>query len=402
MKIAILVVGDELVAGDVEDSNAPWIARRARRGGHRVVGWTTVMDRVSDVARAVEAFRGRADLLVVTGGLGPTEDDLTREGVAQALGLSCVTDHEVLAELEERTGKAPSDLAARQANFPAGSEVLPNGRGSAPGFRVAVDGFVVACVPGVPEEMRPMVEDLFPPQTEEGGRSTYSMMAAGLPESDLGECLADLMDMEGEGLRVGITTKGGRHTITLREGSEEEREAMAATVRQRLGEDLAAEGGETLEEVVVRLAAQRGLVLTAAESCTGGLVAGALTSVSGSSSVFRESFVVYSNEAKENQLGISASLLVEHGAVSEVIAGKMAEGAKERCGADLSIAVTGIAGPDGGNHQTPVGMVCFGLATSHATETGCFQFAGSRSSIRARAVTYALDLLRRSLLLETG
>jgi len=412
-RLAVVAIGDELTSGEHEDNNGPWIARAARALGYEVVGLSTVGDTVADVARAVRRAREDADLLITTGGLGPTADDLTRDGIADALGLSLHVREEVLERLARHTGREPSPGSARQAELPEGAELLPNPRGTAPGFLVRTDGFAVACVPGVPSEMRLMIRELLAgrldgrdPDAEvieridaatAGGTGTVKLMAAGVPESELGERLADLMDMTSTGLRVGVTTSGALHTVALRGGSDAQRAEMVVEVRRRLGWDLVAEGGGSLAETVVRGAAERGLVLGTAESCTGGLVAAAITSVAGSSEVFREAAVTYSNAAKQARLGVTPSLLAEHGAVSEEVARAMAEGLRDGAGLDLALSITGIAGPGGGTDAKPVGTVVFGIADAEGSDVKRVRWLGSRDEIRRRSVTVGLDLMRRRM-----
>ncbi len=412
-RLVVVAIGDELTSGEHDDNNGPWIARAARGLGHAVVGLATVGDTVADVARAVRRAREDADLLITTGGLGPTADDLTRDGIAEALGLPLCVRADVLEGLRRHAGREPSPGSARQAELPEGAELLPNPRGTAPGFLVRADGFAVACVPGVPSEMRLMIRELLGGRLDgrapdpalvsridaatAGSSGTLELMAAGVPESELGERLADLMDMTSTGLRVGVTTRAALHSVALRGGTDRERSDAADEVRRRLGRDLVAEGGGSLAGTVVRAAAERGLMLATAESCTGGLVAAAITSVPGSSDVFQESAVTYSNAAKRARLGVDASLLAEHGAVSEPVARAMAEGLRDTAGVDLALSITGIAGPGGGTEDKPVGTVFFGLADAAGSDVVSVRWLGSRDEIRRRSVTMGLDLLRRRM-----
>lgn len=405
LTVAILSVGDELTAGDLHDANAPWIAARARERGHAVAGFRTVPDDVASVARAVTAARDESDLLVVTGGLGPTIDDLTRDGIASALGLELVERAEIVADLRGvRGGRDMSAASRRQAEIPDGAEVLDNARGTAPGFLVTArraDGaeFRVAAVPGVPSEMRAMVAPLFDrpwAQSCEPAVYTRRFLVCAVPESDIGDRLLDVMDRDAD-VRVGITTRFAAHTIAVRGADPARVEAVAAIVRERLGDDLAGEGDVTPAGVVVDLARRAGVTLATAESCTGGLVAAAITAVPGSSDVFLEAAVTYSNAAKSSRLGVPSGTLAHHGAVSEPTVQAMAQGERERSGADLVVAISGVAGPGGGTPDKPVGTVVFGLAHAGGIDTFTRRWRGTRDEIRQRSVTVALEMFRRRL-----
>lgn len=398
--VAILSVGDELVSGELVDTNAPWIARAVRAAGHDVVGFATVPDRIEVVARAVVDARRDADLLLVTGGLGPTADDLTRDGVAAALDLDLIEDAGIRADLESlHRGRTPNPGSARQALIPRGGEVLANPLGTAPGFLLVEGGLRLACVPGVPSEMRPMIEALLQLPWAAGRRAatTRKLLVCGLPESEVGQRLADLMDMTSSGVRVGVTTHHGVHTVAIRGRDEDALDAVCARAAERLGDAVAGIGNRSLAEIVVSLARASGMTLAAAESCTGGLLAGAITEVPGSSQVFLEAAVTYCSLAKIERLGVPASTLEQHGAVSVETARAMAQGERERSGADLCVSVTGIAGPDGGSPDKPVGLVVFGLAHEHGVDTLERRWRGSREEIRGRSVNTGLELLRRRL-----
>ena len=429
LTFGVLAVGDELVCGDGVDTNSAWIAAAARDRGHRVLGFAVVPDDVLAISRAVEDFRRRVDVLIVTGGLGPTLDDLTRDGVAAALGRRLVTDEGVaarLAELYGRHGRALDEASARQALFPRGARVLDNPVGTAPGFVLRYGifaherreagaagggagsgagvraggspGFSVACVPGVPSEMRALVTTLFD-EVFAGGVAvpTLRLKLCGPPESEVGGLLADLMERDSGAADIGITVKHAVITVSVRGDDAEAVAAVHATARERLGHHVFGEGDVTLAGHVVAGLAAAGLTLTTAESCTGGLLAGALTDVPGSSEVFREGAVTYSNEAKRRLLGVPAAVLDREGAVSEACARAMAEGQRRRAGADLALAVTGIAGPAGGSADKPVGTVWFALAAADGTVVRHVGWSGTRDEIRGRAVNVALDLARRHL-----
>jgi len=405
LRVAILAVGDELVGGDSQDTNSSWLARAVRARGHTVTGMAVVGDARSALDSAVRRARQDADLLLVTGGLGPTGDDITRDGIAEAFGLELTERAELIEQLEAFYASRGLPLgpgSRRQAEMPAGAEVLANPNGTAPGFLVRRETLTVACLPGVPSEMKPMAEVLLPQLLPAAGAHlSRRLLACGPAEAELGERIADLMDHaagERSDLRIGLTAKLGVLILTVRGHDERAVAAAELTLRERLGEDLFGVGDETLAGCVVSGLAARGLTLAAAESCTGGLFCGAITAVPGASEVLREGAVTYSNEAKVARLGLDAALIDEHGAVSEAVAEAMAKGVRETSGADLGMAITGIAGPDGGTPHKPVGTVVFALAHAGGCRVLTRRWLGARDEVRARSVCLALELIRRHLL----
>lgn len=404
-RVAILAVGDELVGGDSQDTNSAWLARAVRARGHGVAGISIVGDARSALDAAVRRARQDADLLLVTGGLGPTGDDITRDGIADAFGLALSERPELIEQLQAFYASRGMTLGAgsrRQAEMPEGAEVLANANGTAPGFLVRRDTLTVACLPGVPSEMRPMADALLPELLPDvGAHLSRRLLACGPAEADLGERIADLMDHaagERSDLRIGLTAKLGVLILTVRGHDERAVAEAEMTLRERLGEDLFGVGYETLAGCVVSGLAKRGLTLAAAESCTGGLLCGAITAVPGASAVLREGAVTYSNEAKSARLGVDAALIDEHGVVSEPVAEAMAKGVRESSGTDIGIAITGIAGPDGGTPDKPVGTVVFALAHGGGCRVLTRRWVGAREEVRARSVCLALELIRRHLL----
>jgi len=409
-RVAVLSVGDELLAGELVDGNAAWLAAAVRARGHRVVSFAAAGDEAPAIAAAVRAAAARpqpgAEVLLVTGGLGPTQDDVTREGVAAAFGLELVEDAALLDELRrtyERAGRTLGEGSRRQASVPAGAEPLPNPVGTAPGFVVRSPALAleVAVLPGVPSEMRAMAAALLPSLLPElPALATRRVLAAGLAEAAAGEAIADLMEHAGphrEDVRVGITASLGVLSITVR-GNDAGAVARAEQeVRRRLGPAVFGGGDQTLAGAVVSALAAHGLTITTAESCTGGLLAGAITSVPGSSAVFREGAVVYANEAKTARLGVPAELLAREGAVSEPVALALARGARQRAQADLAVAISGVAGPDGGTPDKPVGTVVIAVCDARGERAVTFRWKGTRDELRARSVSVALDLVRRRL-----
>ena len=403
-RVAIVAVGDELTAGDLVDSNSAWLARQVRARGGLVTGFAVVGDELPAIRDALLSALHGADLVLVTGGLGPTGDDITRDGVAAALGVTLRERPELLSRLAELYGARGIALSAgsrRQIELPEGASALPNTVGTAPGFVAEQQGRAVACFPGVPSElhvMAPPVLDarLRPP----GAGAAVRLHLCGLAESELGERLKDLMDhahVARTEARLGVTAHRGLLTISIRGRDARAVAAMEADVRARVAPLLFGAGEDTLAGVVVARLAARGETVTTAESCTGGLLAGALTSVPGSSAVFREGVVAYANAVKIERLGVPSELLAAHGAVSEPVALAMAHGARERADADHALAITGIAGPDGGTPDKSVGTVCFAVAGRDGEQALTRRWTAARDEVRGRAVNLALELLRRRI-----
>jgi nicotinamide-nucleotide amidase len=403
-RVAILAVGDELLAGDVIDTNSAWLARQVRARGYLVASLAVAGDEPAAIERALRVALAIADLVLVSGGLGPTGDDITRDGVAAAAGLGLRERPELIERLTQIYGARGIPLNAgsrRQAEMPVGATVLENPVGTAAGFALVSDGRTIAVFPGVPSELRAMGAAFLDAQLPAAGAGlSCTLHLCGLSESELGERLKDLMDharATRTDARLGVTAKLGVLSVSIRGTDARAVAAMEAEVRGRVGALIFGTGEETLADAVVHALAARRETVTTAESCTGGLLAGAITSVPGSSAVFREGVVAYANEVKAARLGVPEALLAQHGAVSEPVAAAMARGARERAGADHALAVTGIAGPDGGTPAKPVGTICFAVADREGERTLTRQWLGTRDEVRGRSVNLALELLRRRL-----
>ena len=410
-RAAVVAIGDELVAGDFVDSNSGELARALAGLGIEVERFVVLGDDRPRLAHAFWELARDYQIVVATGGLGPTLDDVTREAAADAARVPLETNEEVLAGLRQlwaTRGVAMPESNARQAAFPAGAQVMPNGCGTAPGFRVWVDGGMLAVLPGPPREMRAMLEgELLPWLERTCGRGPARAVAqfhlAGLSESGFGDRAGEWMERDADP-RMGVTAHLGVLRVTLRtsaetpEAARDRIAARAAELRERFREDLFSEDDPRLEQALGRALIERGLSVATAESCTGGLVAQLLTDVPGISAVFREGWVTYTDQAKRERLGVPAELLERHGAVSEPVALAMAEGAARASGARLALAVTGIAGPDGGSPAKPVGLVWFGLCVDGWARAFEARFpAVGRDAVRRFAANRALDLLRRGL-----
>jgi len=406
----VLAVGDELLSGVQLDTNSSWLAGELARHGLVTLGAEVVRDDESAIAAAVRRALGEAELLVVTGGLGPTLDDVTRHGVAAAFGRELDLDESALADVRAwfaRRKVAMSDTNQRQALFPRGATVIPNRHGTAPGFRLEAGGRAVVVLPGPPRELQGMWKDEVLPWLAASGRArpplpVRSFYLFGLSESLFAERAGAWMEREAEPL-IGVTAREGVLSVTLRAVSAEPArlaalEARAAEVRARFSDELYSESDWELERVLVEALRARGARVALAESCTGGLVQALLTSVPGASAVFRQGWVTYSDEAKQASLGVARATLATHGAVSRAVAEEMALGAARLSGAELTLAVTGIAGPDGGTPEKPVGLVW--LASSWQGEVRSVERifpAFGRDSIRRWAARTALWLGWRRL-----
>jgi len=340
--------------------------------------------------------------------LGPTQDDCTRHGLAAAMDVPLVEHPEAARHLEawtkaRRRTISPSNRV--QTLLPEGAEVLPNPIGTAVGIAARLGDAHIFCLPGVPGEMRAMLDEHVLPRLRQAtpGRVTRvrTVRTFGLPESVIGERLADLMTA-GRPTRLGTACHAGLidvHIHTTGDPDEADRllEADAAAVRERLGAAVFGEGEETIEAAVARLLDAQGATVALAESCTGGLIASKLVAVPGMSEHLLEGVVAYSNAAKVRSLGVPEEMLEEYGAVSEPVVCAMAEGIRDRAGADYALAVTGIAGPGGGTREKPVGTVWFAMADASDTEVICERLHGDRPLVRERSANYALNMLRLRL-----
>ncbi len=412
MRAAILAVGSELLGTDRLDTNSLRLAELLERYGVELVGKAVVGDREADIAAEVTRFLERAELLLLTGGLGPTADDVTRPAVARALGRPLARDSAVLAAIEERFRLHGMRMAAvnrRQAEVPEGAVVLPNPRGTAPGLRLdAAEGRTVFVFPGVPAELEGMMRhDLEPwlaARSAGRGRERGALKVAGLPESTVEERIAPAYEEFGREA-ISVLAKPGEILLQFwAAGTADERRERLAAMRRRLAELVGpavftADRDEDLAAVVVALLRGRGESVATAESCTGGWLGQRLTAVPGASDVYPGGWIVYSDALKRQSLGVPAATLTAHGAVSEATARALAEGARERSGATWALAITGVAGPSGGSAEKPVGTVHLVLAgPGGAGDHRRVRFPGDRERIRWLSTQLALEMLRRRLL----
>jgi len=410
MNAEILASGSEMLTPARIDTNSLYLTERLNTLGIEVVGKEIVGDDRERMAHMIESSLGRADLLVITGGLGPTEDDVTRDAVAMILGLGMHFDETVCAAIEARfarMGRKMSEINRRQAFILDTAEILPNDYGTAPGQWIEAQGKIVALLPGPPNEMKAMFEK----QVFERLRRRVAplviraveLRVAGMPESELDQLISPVYKKYANPVTTVLAAPGDIQ-IHFRAHSETEAEAEALLkevvdqVAPLLGDRLYTRRGETLEKVVGEMLRARKATVAVAESCTGGGLGERITTVDGSSDYFVGGFLTYTNRMKTELLGVPAQLLEQHGAVSEQAALAMARGARERAGTTYALSVTGVAGPAGGTAETPVGTVYIGLASERGQSARRFQFLGDRGRIRSFAVHYALDMLRRELL----
>ena len=403
----IVTIGTEMLLGDLVDTNTAWISQRLAALGVSMYRHTTVGDNTDRIIGALRDAASRADLVVTTGGLGPTSDDLTNACIGALTGRPMVEYPEARRHIDEKFakfGREPTPSNYKQALFPEGTELIPNPLGTAPGALVEWENTLFATLPGVPAEMKRMFEETLEPlirSRSDGSIVSKTLHFAGIGESALAEKVQDFLDASDPTVAPLAGQGRVRLRITTRAATEEEAQGKIRPVEReildRLREYFFGEDEETLESSVGRLLAERGATVALAESCTGGLISKRLTDVAGSSAYFVEGFVTYSNASKERLLGVPSEMLTEHGAVSEPVAQAMAAGAREISGADYGLSVTGVAGPGGGSEEKPVGLVYVGVADAEgatAEKLDLTAWARSRSSIRERSANRALDLLR--------
>jgi nicotinamide-nucleotide amidase len=411
MRISTLSVGDELICGQITDTNACTIAGALLNQGLRLQRHMSVGDSEPDIIEALLELGRNSDAVIVTGGLGPTADDLTARAAARATGRRLVLNDHAKAHVRDMSGRLASlvvcPLNDKQAMIPAKTTLIPNPTGTACGFYLMNNGCFMFFLPGVPSEMVRMLLDTVLPflATRVTRRRVIRMEhlnVFGPCEAEVDEMLSGIAQPE-QGLYLGICVTFPWMRITLRAEADSDDKAAellapaVLSVQERLEEYVFSTGEMTIDETVADLFIQQGVTLALAESCTGGMIAQRITSIPGSSRYFLEGAVTYSNASKARQLGVDATLLVEKGAVSGEAASAMAKGVRQAAGSDLGLAVTGIAGPDGGTDDKPVGTVFISLAAPDGCWTKRFRFSGSRDEIRTITAWTALDWLRRYL-----
>jgi nicotinamide-nucleotide amidase len=409
--VEIVTIGTEILLGHLIDTNGAHVAAALADHGVDVYAKHSVGDNAERLEAMLRDVLQRADGAITTGGLGPTVDDLTKEAVARVVGKPLVLHEPSLRAMEaifERFGRPMAENNRRQAYLPADCVVMDNPHGTAPGFiAVRDDGRFVACMPGVPREMRPMLaEKLIPWLVEQYALReaiyTRTLHTVGIGESELDRRVEDLFRSL-ENPKIAMLAHGFRVDVKVmaKAASRHQADAMiepiVAELRARIGSAYFGADAETLPGAIVGRLRAQGVTLGTAESCTGGAVADAIVSVPGASAVFRGGIVAYANDVKQQLLDVPEATLAQHGAVSEETAIAMASGARARLGVDVAVSTTGIAGPDGGTSEKPVGLVWFALASPEGVETRRVTFPGTRADIRDRATVAALALLWRRI-----
>jgi len=415
MRAEIIAIGSELVSGQSLDTNSQWLSQQLSELGIIVAFHTTLGDILADHLAAFRAAFHRADLVLVTGGLGPTQDDLTREALAECAGVPLVEHPESLAAIAAmfaRRNRVMTERNRVQALFPQGADPLPNRIGTAPGIWMQIGHAKIACLPGVPIEMKLMFEHEVVPRIKQQGRTHHVFVHRkinlfGKGEAEIESQAFDLT-VRGRIPEVGITAHDG--TISFRivgwGDTDQEAELMikptAELIYERFGSLIVGEGTDDVAEGLIAQLARTGATLATAESCTGGLLAHMITAIAGVSAFYQGGVVSYANRAKSELLGVPPQLIDAHGAVSPEVAAAMAEGVRNRLAADIGISTTGVAGPAGGTPEKPVGLVYVGLATARGTKTRRLDIGSEqpREVIQSRSSKAALTWARLSLLAD--
>lgn len=411
MVVELVSVGTELLLGNIVNTNARYLSEKCAMLGLNVYYQTTVGDNEERLSEVIRTALNRSDIVVLNGGLGPTEDDLTKETCAKVMGLPLVKDAHTEERLKEyyrrRKKEELPDSNWKQALIPEGAVVFDNENGTAPGLVVEKDGKTAILLPGPPGELYPMVEKQLCPYLQNKNSDvilSQMIKICGYGESKVEEMILDLIDKQtNPTLATYAKLKEVHLRVTARAASEEEAKKLLKPVvkeiKKRFGDAVyTTDENETLQDAVVKLLKKHELTVTTAESCTGGLLAGTLVSVPGVSDVFKEGFVTYSNKAKRRHLDVSKSTLRKYGAVSAQTAKEMAKGGVFATDADVCVAITGLAGPDGATPEKPVGLVYIACYMNDKVQVEEFHFKGNRQKIREQSVVQALDLLRRSIL----
>ncbi|MGA7921560.1 MAG: competence/damage-inducible protein A [Candidatus Acidiferrales bacterium] len=410
MNAEIIAVGSELLTPYRMDTNSLWLTDHLNRLGVRVIHKSVVGDSPSEMFSTFRQALDRADVIVASGGLGPTDDDRTRETVAELLGRKLHRDEEILRGIQERFrsfARTMPEINVRQAMVPEGATVLRNPRGTAPGLWLEANGHILVLLPGVPNELKHMFEEEVGPRLAKLGQDerlfTRDLRVTGLGESDVETRVRPLYELYPDTETTILASPTGtqlhprtwsRDPVKAKKLLDEITKRMALA----LGENLYSTHGEALEEVVARVLTENRATIAVAESCTGGMLAERLTNVPGSSSYFLGGVICYSNDLKSSLVSVPQPLIEAKGAVSSEVALALADGIRKRTGATLGVGVTGIAGPGGGTPAKPVGLVHIGLADEHGARERAYRFPGDRQRIRQHAAQSALDAVRRYFL----
>lgn len=411
MTVELISVGTELLLGNIVNTNAAYLSERCAALGLSCYYQSVVGDNEKRLEEVIRLALSRSDIVILSGGLGPTKDDLTKEVAARVFGKELYEDEHTKERIREYFRRVRSGQVTpnnwKQAMVPREAKVIDNHNGTAPGLILEENGKTAILLPGPPNEIRPMFErDVAPYLNRMQPEGIYSRMVkiCSIGESKAETMISDLMDTQTNPTIAPYAKTGEVHLrVTAKAADEEEAEGLIAPMMEelfrRFGDKIySTEEGVTLEEAIVRLLEEQEMTVTTAESCTGGLLAGRIMNVAGASNVYREGYITYSNDAKERLLGVRRETLDKYGAVSHQTACEMAEGAAKAAGADAALSVTGIAGPGGGTREKPVGLVYVGCYVKGHVTASEFHFTGNRDKNREFAVARALTLLREELI----
>lgn len=411
MDVELISIGDEIITGHTVDTNTPYIARRLAEIGLSVVYRTAVGDDLTRMEEVILQALKRTDVVIATGGLGPTDDDITKKGIVKVFKRNLVFHEDVLDDLKKRFAARGIEMPAinqNQALLPQGAVYLPNRIGSAVGIVIVEGGKVFASLPGVPREMEVITDEELIPYLQthlvkQGHLKIHKLRTTGIFESALAEKIAPYIKLPENvrlaylpsfsGVDLRVIASGG-----TREMADEAGDKIVTQLRQLTGKYIYGEGEDTLESVVGKLLMERGETVSTAESCTAGLLAGKITDIPGSSKYFLQGEVTYSNRSKIDFLGVPAETIEKFGAVSGEVAEAMAAGILQKAGTDYGVAITGIAGPDGGTDEKPIGTVFIAVASKKGVASKKFMMSRDRQSNRGRSVYAALEMLRRTIL----
>ncbi|MCB0397565.1 MAG: competence/damage-inducible protein A [Flavobacteriales bacterium] len=406
VNVEIITIGDEILIGQIIDTNSAWMASALNRYGIGVLQISSVRDRTDHILKALAEAEERADVILITGGLGPTPDDLTKDTLARYFNVGLKTNEtalEVLKEYGRKRGRTLSDVILKQADLPENARSMPNAHGSAPGMWFEERGKIFVSMPGVPYEMKAMMESYVLPWLNERFNlpsiQHRTVLTVGVGESTLEEMIRDwekalpdyvkLAYLPGLGMvRLRLTARGGGADTTAM------LDKQVNSLKDIIGKFIYGYEEDTLPGVIGQLLLEKKATVAVAESCTGGYIGHMITGIPGSSDYFKGGIISYSNEIKESLLGVSAQDLIAHGAVSEPVVRQMAEGARKALQADYAVATSGIAGPGGGTEEKPVGMVWVAVSGPHKTECRMFRFGDHRGRNIQLSATAALNMLR--------
>lgn len=410
MTVSIVTIGDEILIGQITDTNAVWIAKTMTTLGMHVNEMVSISDTPEHITGTLDRLLGNTDLVLMTGGLGPTKDDLTKQTLNDYFGGKLVVDEKVLATITsffQKRGRTMIDSNTRQAEVPDVCRALPNDHGTAPGMWFEKNGTILVSMPGVPYEMKPMVTNQVIPalrsRLEIPTLVHRTIMTHAVPESYLAEMISDWESNLPECIKLAYLPRPGivrlRLTVTGKcaEKAHELLDAQTALLEARIGEHIFGYDDLPIEQAIGETLRKRGLTVSTAESCTGGNIARLLTGIPGSSEYFKGTLVAYSNEVKSTHLDIAAELIEQHGAVSREVVEAMARGAREMLGTDVSMATSGIAGPDGGTEEKPVGLVWIAVASGDTVYSREYRFGGHRALVIEQSSIMAIGLLYKLL-----